>query len=100
MNSGNIKSTILIAAVAICASGCENLSPGENTPAFGASSAEMAGSMARAGSLTSAQSAATGNAGGALVSATTFVIAKHQATERQRSIARQRAKLFFKALSP
>lgn len=49
--------------------------------------------------MSTAESIATGAAVGAVVAATTYIIAKHQATERQRRIAEQRARVYYGRLS-
>ena len=95
MNPGLLRSTSLFAAAALALSGCESLTPGENAAVFGGASAFAAGSIARAAGLSSAQSFATGAAVGAVVAATTYIIAKHQASVRQRQIAEQRARAAY-----
>ena len=49
--------------------------------------------------MSTAQSIATGAAVGAVVAATTYIIAKHQASVRQRRIAEQRARAFYARMS-
>lgn len=49
--------------------------------------------------MTTAESIATGAPGGAMISAVTFIIAKHEATEHQRRIAEQRARAVYLKLS-
>ncbi|MEA3208635.1 MAG: hypothetical protein QOE70_1692 [Chthoniobacter sp.] len=88
--------TLSATSVAICAAllvaGCADLPPGQ-TGVFGSNGAVIAGDLAHAGATTSAESQATGSAGGAIVTATIVIIAKHQATERQRQIAQARARV-------
>ena len=94
-----LRSTALLAGVALIATGCQNLTPGENAAVFGGASGVAAGALARAAGLSTAQSIATGAAVGAVVAATTYIIAKHQASVRQRRIAEQRARAFYARMS-
>ena len=100
MNAGLLKPTALIAAVSLTLTGCQNLTPAENAGVFGGIGAIAAGGIARASGMSTAQSFATGAAVGAIVAATTYIIAKHQATVRQRQIAEQRARVYYAKLSP
>jgi hypothetical protein len=86
-----LRSAAVVTITALAVAGCENLSPGENAAAFGGGAAVLAGSIARAAGMSTAESFAVGAAAGAVVAATAYVIAKHQATERQRKIAEERA---------
>jgi hypothetical protein len=95
MKPGTLKTTSMIAAMALGASGCENLTPGENAAVFGGLSGIAAGTIARASGMSTGQALATGAAVGALVAVTTYVIAKHQASERQRKIAEERAQVYY-----
>lgn len=79
--------------------GCQNLSPGENAAVFGGLSGIAAGALARAAGMSTAQSLITGAAVGAVVAATTFVIAKRQASARQRQLAQNRANAYYGRLS-
>lgn len=98
MNAGTFRSVALITAVALASSGCTQLSPGENAAVFGGISGAAAGGIARAAGLSTGESIATGAAVGAVVAATTFIIAKHQASVRQRRIAEARAKAAYQRL--
>ena len=95
MQPGMLRSTALVTAAALTVVGCENLTPGENAAAFGGAAALTAGTIARAAGMSSAESFATGAAVGAVVAATAYVIAKHQATARQRRIAEERARIAY-----
>jgi hypothetical protein len=99
MKSCYLRSTALLATVSLIASGCQNLSPGENAAVFGGASGVAAGALARAAGLSTAQSIATGAAVGAVVAATTYIIAKQQASVRQRRIAEQRARAYYSRMS-
>jgi len=98
MNAGTFRSVALITAVALTVSGCTQLSPGENAAVFGGISGAAAGGIARAAGLSTGESIATGAAVGAVVAATTFIIAKHQASVRQRRIAEARARAAYQRL--
>jgi hypothetical protein len=95
MNSGLVKFAAVSAAAALTLSGCQSMSPGENAAVFGGLSGLAAGGLARASGMSTAESIATGAAVGAVVAVTTYIIAKHQATERQRRIAEQRARVAY-----
>jgi len=99
MNRGTISLASLTASVAIFATGCENMSPGENAAVFGGIAGVAGGSIARAAGASTSESIAIGAVTGAVVAATVYVIAKHQATERQRRLAEQRARVYYGKLS-
>lgn len=90
-----LKTSSLVLSVAIFSSACENLSPGENAAVFGG----------LAGAATAIPLGVTGvNPGitipvsiGAAVAAGTiaYIVAKEQASARQRKIAEQRARLYL-----
>ncbi len=100
MNSRTTPIVALATSIAIFATGCENMTPGENAAVFGSGAGVLAGSIARAAGANTGQSIAIGLATGAVVGAATYIIAKHQATERQRKIAEQRARVYYGRLSP
>lgn len=85
----------LIAAAAVGMSGCSSMTPGENAAVFGTLGGAAAGAIGRAAGMSTAESIATGVAAGAIIGATTYIIAKHQATQRQRRIAEQRARAAY-----
>jgi hypothetical protein len=99
MKPATLRSTALVAAATLLTAACENLSPGENAAVFGGLSGAAAGAIARGAGLSTAESVATGVAVGAVVAATAYIIARHQATERQRRIAEQRARVYYGRLS-
>jgi hypothetical protein len=76
------------------------MTPGENAAVFGGGAGILAGSIASAAGASTAQSIAIGAATGAVVGMTTYIIAKHQASERQRKIAEQRARVYYGRLAP
>lgn len=71
------------------------MTPGENAAVFGSAAGLAAGGIARAAGASTAESFAIGAATGAVVGFTTYIIAKHQATERQRRIAEQHARVYY-----
>ncbi|GAB4166155.1 MAG: hypothetical protein Fur0032_03380 [Terrimicrobiaceae bacterium] len=95
MNPALLRSAAVGIAVAVATTGCENLSPGENAAIFGAA----------AGLATAIPLGVTGvnpaitipvTAGAvALAAGGAYLISKHQATERQRKVAEQRARLYL-----
>jgi hypothetical protein len=93
MNTGTLKSASLLTAIALGASGCASLTPGENAAVFGSGAGILAGSLARHAGMSTGESIATGAAVGAVVAITTYIIAKHQADERQRQVAAQRGRI-------
>jgi hypothetical protein len=90
--------TAATAAAALFAAGCSNMTPGENAAVFGAGAAVAGGAIARAAGLGVGESIAVGAATGAIVAATTYVIAKRKATERQRQVAEARARSYYRSL--
>jgi hypothetical protein len=95
MNRVTLSVTSLATAAALFASGCANMTPGENAAVFGSLGAVTAGTLARASGMSTGESLLVGAAAGAIVAATVYVIAKHQATERQRRIAEARARAAY-----
>jgi hypothetical protein len=95
MNAASLRPVALITAAALATSGCAELTPAENAGVFGSISGVAAGSIARAAGMSTAESIATGAAVGAVVAVTTYVIAKHQASVRQRKIAEDRARAAY-----
>ena len=100
MKTGSLKIVALATVISVAVTGCASLTPGENAAVFGSGAGILAGSLARASGMSTGQSIATGAAVGAVVGITTYIIAKHQATERQRRIAEQRAKVYVGRISP
>jgi len=93
MKTGTLRSVALLTAVALGTSGCANLTPGENAAAFGGGAGLLAGGLARAAGMSTGEALATGAAVGAVVAVTTYIVAKHQADERQRQVAAQRGRI-------
>src|SRR5688572_15404265 len=100
MNPGVIRSLALATSIAVFTAGCAELTPGQNAAVFGSAAGLAAGGIARAAGASTAESLAIGAATGAVVGITTYIIAKHQATERQRRVAEQRARVYYGRLAP
>ena len=98
MNAGSIRSAALVTSCALLFTSCAELTPGENAAVFGGMGGIAAGGIARAAGLSTAESIATGAAVGAVVAVTTYIIAKHQATERQRQVAERRARIAYQRM--
>jgi membrane protein implicated in regulation of membrane protease activity len=95
MNSKLIKVTASAAGIALFASACENLTPGENAAFFGTAAGLAVGiPLAVSGVSPSVTIPVTAGAV-ALAAGGAYIIAKHQATERQRKIAEQRARIYM-----
>ena len=94
-----LKTSSLMAAASLLATGCAEMTPLENAGVFGAASGAAAGGIARASGASVGESVAIGAATGAVVAAVTYVIAKHQATERQHRIAEERAQRAYAEMS-
>jgi hypothetical protein len=90
-----LKVVASVISLAVFTSACENLTPGENAGLFGGLTAVAVGvPLALAGVDPSIVIPVTAGAA-VLVAGATYVIAKHQATERQRIVAEQRARLYM-----
>jgi hypothetical protein len=90
-----LQASAAIVVVGILTSACENLTPGENAAVFG-TAAGLATGIPLVASGVNPNIAIPVTAGAVAVAAVSaYVIAKHQATERQRKIAEQRARLYM-----
>ena len=95
MNASLVKVSAAAATLAVFTSACENLTPGENAGLFGAMAGLAVGiPLAVAGVDPSITIPVTAGAV-ALAAGGAYIIAKHQATERQRKIAEQRARIYL-----
>ncbi|MEI6033945.1 MAG: hypothetical protein WCS65_06670 [Verrucomicrobiae bacterium] len=91
----SLKIVASLLSLAIFTSACENMTPGENAALFGGLTAVAVGvPLALAGVDPSIVIPVTAGAA-VLVAGASYVIAKHQATERQRQVAEQRARLYM-----
>src|ERR1041385_6278443 len=94
-----LKSSSLLTATAILTTACAEMTPGQNAALFGSMGGAAAGGIARASGMSTGEAVATGIAAGAVIAAVTYVIAKHEATERQRQIAERRAQASYARMS-
>lgn len=85
-------------AIALFSSACENLTPGENAGLFGAAAGLATGIPLAAAGVDPAITIPVTAGAAVLAAGSAYVIAKHQATERQRKIAEQRARLYLARL--
>jgi hypothetical protein len=93
MNTKAIKTSCCILSVSVFFSGCESMSPEGNAALAGTLGGIGAGSLARGFGASRGEAAAIGVATAAVVAVTVYVIAKRQATERQRRVAEERARV-------
>ncbi len=94
-----LKMSTIVAASSIFATGCADLTPLQNAGVFGAAGGAAAGGIASAAGASTGESVAIGAATGAVIAAVTYVIAKHEATERQHRIAEERARAAYAQMS-
>ncbi len=93
MNTHHVAAALT--SVALFTTACENLSPGENAGLFGAAAGLATGiPLAVAGVDPSITIPVTAGAV-AVAAAGAYIISKNQATERQRKIAEQRARIYL-----
>jgi hypothetical protein len=99
MNVSLIKPSSAVLLAGLLLTGCENMSPEANGAVFGTGAGVLAGGLARAAGASTSEAVAIGLATGAVAGVTAYVIAKHQATERQRQYAEERARLAYENAS-
>src|SRR5467141_636550 len=92
MKIQTLKTSALLAAASILATSCADMTPLQNAALFGGAGGTAAGGIARASGASTGESVAIGVATGAAIAAVTYIIAKHEATERQHRIAAERAR--------
>jgi len=85
----------VLTSVALFTSACENLTPGENAGVFGAAAGLATGIPLAVAGVDPAITIPVTAGAVAVAAASAYVISKHQATERQRKIAEQRARLYL-----
>jgi hypothetical protein len=89
------KFAAAVAGLALLTTACENLTPGENAGVFGAAAGLATGIPLAAAGVDPAITIPV-TAGAAVVAAgAAYIISKEQATERQRKIAEQRARIYM-----
>ncbi len=99
MNMQTVRLSAITVTCGLFLGGCAQMTPGENAAVFGAIGGAAAGGIARAAGMSTSESILTGLAAGAVIGAVTYVVAKRQATERQRRIAEERARRTYAAMS-
>ena len=99
MKIQTLKTSSVLAAASILATSCADLTPLQNAALFGAGGGAAAGGIARASGASVGESAVIGVATGAAIAAVTYIIATHQATERQHRIAEERAQRAYTRMS-
>jgi hypothetical protein len=99
MNGSLTKTVAMLLVVGLAVAGCENMSPETTGIVAGVLAGTAAGGIAKAAGASDSTAVAVGLGTGAAVGAMAYVIAKHQATERQRRIAEERARLAYQRMS-
>lgn len=95
MNSKMLQSTAAVLSLAVLTTACENLSPGENAAVFGAAAGLATAIPLAAAGVDSSITVPVSLGAAALAAGGAYIIAKQQASERQRKIAEQRARLYL-----
>jgi uncharacterized membrane protein YhiD involved in acid resistance len=95
MNSKLLQSSAAVLSLAVFTTACENLSPGENAAFFGTAAGLATAIPLAASGVDSRITVPVSLGAAALAAGGAYIIAKHQASERQRKIAEQRAKLYL-----
>lgn len=98
MNALNLRLTSIAIAASITATGCSNLTPGENAGVFGTVAGAATGIALGASGVPSYITVPVAIGAGALTGVAVYVIAKHQADEEQRRIAEARARTYYAKL--
>jgi hypothetical protein len=92
-----ISATVLLGSLGLA--GCENMSPQTTGVVAGTTAGILAGSLAKVAGASNSTAVAIGLGTGAAVGVLAFVIAKHEATERQRRYAEEQARLTYERMS-
>jgi type II secretory pathway pseudopilin PulG len=95
MNSKLLQTSAAVLSLAIFSTACENLSPGENAAVFGVAAGLATGIPLGVSGVNPAITIPVTAGAAALAAGAAYVIAKQQASERQRKIAEQRARLYL-----
>jgi len=98
MNNHLLKISAGVTALAFVTAGCENLTPGENAAVFGTAAGAITGIALGASGVDPSITVPVAIGAGALAAGGAYVIAKQQASARQRKIAEERAKLYYAKL--
>jgi len=95
MNSTMLQTSAAVLSLAILTTACENLSPGENAAVFGTAAGLATAIPLGAAGVDSSITVPVSLGAAALAAGGAYIIAKQQASERQRKIAEQRARLYL-----
>lgn len=95
MNSKMLQTSAAVLSLAVFTSACENLSPGENAAVFGTAAGLATAIPLGVAGVDSSITVPVSLGAAALAAGGAYIIAKHQASERQRKIAEQRARLYM-----
>src|SRR5205823_3514821 len=93
------RSTSAVLVASVLLTGCENMSPTTAGVLSGLAGGALVGGVAKAAGASNTTAVAAGMAAGAAIGAVVYVVAKHQATERQRRVAEERARLAYERMS-
>jgi len=99
MNEKFLKVTAGTLSLAILTSACENLTPEENAGLFGGLATVAVGVPLALAGVDPRIVVPVAAGAGLLAAGVSFVVAKHQASERQRKIAEQRARIYMANLA-
>lgn len=95
MKSTLVQTSAAVLTLAVFTSACENLSPGENAAVFGTAAGLATAIPLAAAGVDSSITVPVSLGAAALAAGGAYIIAKQQASERQRKIAEQRARLYM-----
>ncbi len=90
-----LQTSAIVVSLGLLTSACENLSPGENAGLFGAAAGLATGIPLAASGVDPAITIPVTAGAVAVAGVSAYVIAKYQASERQRKIAEQRARVYL-----
>jgi hypothetical protein len=99
MNQTVIRMSAAVLLGGLGLAGCENMSPQTTGVVAGTSAGILAGTLAKVAGASNSTAVAIGLGTGAAVGIMAFVIAKHEATERQRRYAEEQARLEYERMS-
>src|SRR5438067_11734311 len=99
MKMRTLQASSLLTVAAILGTGCSGLTPGENAGVAGALGGAAVGGIACASGMSTGQAVATGAAAGALIGTGTYIIAKREATGRQRRVAEHRGRRTYRKVA-
>jgi len=92
MNPSTLRVSAATTAAAILFTGCAGMTPGETGAATGVTAGLLAGGIGAAAGMNPGAAAALGAGVGLAAGVAAYIIAKHQADERQRQVAEANAR--------